>query len=324
VDQPAQRKWWDFDPQDAVALLLAKREEKFPLEYPIALYMLFLWALWPTDIGGVADSVIQTKIADDSRRNLRNSARCIGAIVAFTKMKHGSRYPYPTDRRIRKLIPLAVQLVSGWHTKFYQGFFDPAGGLSAQFVASKNARSRHKAINEAWTNTLLVRDVVAYLSCMIGLKSQYATRTYILAAIQESIFDKEYRQRRHKKAISDTMISTTWESGPRTAILLYAFQQMWSEITELDISDRAFLVRLCELATDHKRIGDVLMYYEAITSRLSPTMQAMPTLKRWRVLNVPIDVSADLNDEVQQREVFAPEVLHNIESRLKIKLRVSQ
>ncbi len=279
--------------------------------------MLFLWALWPIDIAAPVDGVTQTKAVGDNWRNLRNSARCLGAIITFTRMERGTRYPCPTEKRFRELMALiARQLLSDWYTKFYRSFFEPVGGLTAQFIASKNASSRHRAIKAAWRDTLLVRDIVAYLSCMIDLHPQYATSKYIMAAIQENIFDRqEYRHRKHKKAISDTMISTTWESGPRTAILLYAFQQMCSEITELNISDKAFLVRLCALARDRKKAADVLMYYKAIASRLSPAMQRLSTLDRWRVLNIPIDVSADIYNEVQQREVFGPQALQKLKVR---------
>lgn len=127
----AQTTGWGFDPQDAVALLVGNREEKYPLEYPTTLYMLFLWALWATDM---AASVTDEALSKSNWRNLRNSARCLGTVVTLSTMNREGCCPHPTERRLRGQTYLAAQLLAEWYTQFNDRFLRPADGLNAQIL----------------------------------------------------------------------------------------------------------------------------------------------------------------------------------------------
>ncbi len=179
MGQPVRQGAWVFDPQDAVTLLLGLRGEAFPFEYALTSYLLFAWALRPTTAQKRAEGDDESKVQAANTRKLRNSkvqaantrklrniARNLGAIVTFTKIKETEKDRLPRRRRLKSPIELVLQIVSDWYRSFYQSFVERVGGLSAPFVWPRSITARREDIKNAWDNTLLVRDIVAYLSRM--------------------------------------------------------------------------------------------------------------------------------------------------------------
>ena len=305
--QVVEKTKWVFDPNKAVRLLLGSEEETFAFEYEISLYLLFAWALWPPPWKTGTKSKTTEKQKKLCILNVKNTARCLGSAVTFTKIKENkvSRHLEPRAARIKLLSGLLTRSRRSWYKVFDQNFIELLGGLSEQFIGAKNAKSRQKAIKEAWDDTLLVRDIVSYLCKMQHRNSGHVLGKSLVAPMQKNIFNrKDYRQRRRKEELSKSKIFNALETGNEAAVLLYAFDRRLSGLPALKIGSRSFLKDLCQVTRERKNIVEALLYYRALVELLRPAMDLIPSLKRWNVLNIEGEVPQEIIDEVQRYEVF--------------------
>lgn len=293
---------WYFDPQDAVRLLLGLRDGNFEFEYEISLYLLYIWALWPTAVQD-GQSSPAAGVVGNADINMKNTARSLSTVITFTKM---GKDRLPRAAQYKSVTDLVTRARTPWFMKFDRKFVGPLGGLRAQFIGAKSAKARHKAIRRQWENSLLVRDIVGYLCKVRQEKSQFLSGKALVVAIQEDIFNRgDYRERKRKGVISKEKIEFEWEQGSATAVLLYALQRKLPSITELNIAKPSFLRTLCQIASDHAAVSEVLYYYKQLTVLLHPAMRELPTLRRWSVIEIPGPIPDTIVNEAERLEVFS-------------------
>jgi hypothetical protein len=310
MEQPTEKSVWNFDPQDAVNLLLGYRKEEFTFEFAISLYLLFIWGLWPTTTQVAQASNILSNDERNHRLQLRNTARCLSTVVTLTRM---GKKQLPRAAQFKSIRDLVIRAKTTWFADFDEKFIAPLGGLRAQFIGSKNAKSRQKTIAKQWKNEVLLRDIVSYFCKVPREQPRFFSGKALIVALQEDLFNRgDYRERKRKKIISGRRIESTWESGLRTAALLYALQQKLPGMAKLDIAKPSFLKSLYEIARDRDKVANMLFYYKQITVILMPDMKVIPTLKRWAVIDIPGEVPTEIVNEVQRLEVF------NEQERLKL------
>lgn len=307
---------WTFDHNAAVEKLLSESiEESYAFERAINLYLLFIWALWPAiDING-KHSGDSSSDCESNRIQIRNTARTLGSVITFTKINGKSKTP--RARPLTEIRELIAQVGRPWFQDFDREFLAQLGGLRAQVLNARHAKSRAREIQSAWSNTLLLRDVVQYLCKMQLYNYERASGKGAVYAIQQDVFERgEYRDRMPKRprkgkdkveVIARKTVEQAWQEGSKGAVLLYAFQVKFPQVAELNIASRAFLKELHIIAGNRDSVREFLLYYKFVQEVLRPVGKLMKSVAQWDVIDFSYEVPKNLYARLEQEEVFTAE-----------------
>ena len=302
-----QQKAWKFDPQEAVALMFSDCErEMFMFDRQIQFYLLYLWALWPTTDHLAGEGATPNVTGNSNARRLKDAARCMGALIAFSKIEEDRAGEHSVSgEAINEIRELIEQVSTDWYKPFDEMFLRPLGGLATQILEGENGKSHAKLISESWDHSLISRDIIRYLSCVVTSYPGYQSVKTLSACLQGNIFGSgDYRRRKRKgENVSESTIQDAWQKGLPTAVLLYALERAFPKILGIDMGKAHFPIAL-GLRLSRENCRRALLYYKQLMIRLSPIISIHSSSRRWQVLHISAPVPTKLIAKIERQEQF--------------------